>query len=628
MRILRKKNITNQTPVDAALQPAQVELEPVVDHETANAIASKEANEEAAEKNIEASGIQKVADEVVKSIQDPKKDTPAPKTPSLKPYTEAKQVVDRKALGALIKECKEAGRKYRVKKSLEEGFRYVFEEFEDAYPECYFVCHSDEDANNENGYFDTVEDAKAYAEAHPEICCIFKVCGNEEEKVWEKSLEECNKQEVKEDVEEVVVAEETLPETFDGKMDFLAADEDEAIAGYEKILPLIEEESVKEQLTKILEEEKAHKAFLEGVKADHSLVYSHEESKEEDPELVAQEAEVAVIEESKEEEHKVCPDCGKEICECNKQKVEEDAQLKAVSDMADQKQTDEPLNEALLVRYYRDDLPFDKQGKIWISKVGETKGIVVDTATNKPVLFDLSQLADARKFMQDNKLKEKGFSLTAKESDRAKLKAQGASDGSKAVDYSDELLDEAIVSPVSEPEDKEAVPAVDIAGEIKVEGEPEVVPEEDTAVVEITPELDPEAEIDIDSIETFEPTDEIGKKTMTTIKDAGDGAMFAFKDTLKDLYNLKIKVSDLQQLLSSSSDWLLDLLGFNHDSEMEIHPEELPEEPTPVEEPEIVGGEFDEVKPVTDLSTIDINDFDEVDPVDYEEEDEKLFVED
>ena len=59
---------------------------------------------------------------------------------------------------ALIKECKEAGRKYKVSRSLKEGFRYVFEEFEDAFPECYFVCHSDEDANNENGYFDTLED--------------------------------------------------------------------------------------------------------------------------------------------------------------------------------------------------------------------------------------------------------------------------------------------------------------------------------------------------------------------------------------------------------------------------------------------------------------------------------------
>ena len=555
MKILRKKNIIAEASEEKELQPAEVELEPVVDHTTANTLASKEANEKAAEENVEASGIKDVAKEVVDEIQDPKKDTPAPKTPSLKPYTEAKQVVDRKALGALIKECKDAGRKYRVKKSLEEGFRYVFEEFEDDYPECYFVCHSDEDANNENGYFDTLEDAKAYAEAHPEICCIFKVCGNEEEKVYERPLEECNKQEVKEDVEEeVIVAEEELPETFEGKMDFLAADEDEAIAGYEKILPLIEEESVKEQLSKILEEEKAHKAFLEAVKEDHSLVYSHEEAKEEEsePELVAQEADVEVVEESKEEDHAVCPKCGKEaaLCECDKAEIKEE--------VTEEKSAEETITEEVVKE----------------EAVEQTETVTESTEETK----------------------------------------------------TEEQLEEAIVAPVSEPGDEVAVPAADIVGEIKVEEQP--ADDAEVAVVEITPELDPEAEIEIDSIETFEPTDEIGKKTMTTIKDAGEGAMFAFKDTLKDLFNLKIKVSDLQQLLSSSSDWLLDLLGFNEPHEEEIHSEELPEEPVSVEEPEIVGGEFDDVEPVTDLSTIDINDFDEVDPVEYEDEDEKFFVED
>ena len=175
--------------------------------------------------------------------------------------------------------------------------------------------------------------------------------------------------------------------------------------------------------------------------------------------------------------------------------------------------------------------------------------------------------------------------------------------------------------PVDDEEDiipDDAVSAVEISGELGVD-EPE-----------IAPEVEPEAEIEIDHIETYEPTDEVGKRTMTTIKDAGEGAMFAFKDTLKDLFNLKIKVSDLQKLLSDSSDWLLDLLGFNSESadEEEVFSDELPEEPLPVEEPEIVGGEFDEVKPVTDLSTIDINDFDEVEPVEYEEEDEKFFVED
>lgn len=491
MRIPRRKNITNEAVEDTKLVPPEVDLEPVVDHTTANTLASKEANEKKAEENIKESGINKIADEVVKDIQDPKKDTPAPKTPSLKPYTEAKKVVDRKALGELISECKAAGRKYRVKRSLEEGFRYIFEEFEDAYPECYFVCHT-EDENNETGYFDTLEDAKAYAEAHPEICCIFKVCDDEEEKVWdkrelsdfdnvEKPLDECDKKDVTEDVDEEnpVVVEDEVPETFDGKMDFLAKDEQEAIDAYNKVLTLLgdDEANVKEQLNKILDEEIAHRDFLEKVKEDHNLVYEHEHKEE--PELVAQEADIDIVEESKDKE--VCPNCGKEICECDKK------------------------------------------------------------------------------------------------------------------------LEEAIIEPEIEPDfEPEAVPAVDVAGEIEITND--------------KPELDPEAEIEIDSIDTFEPTDEIGKKTMTTIKDAGDGAMFAFKDTLKDLYNLKIKVSDLQQLLSTSSDWLLDLLGFNAQ---------------PVEDHEMVGGAFDDISPVTDLSTADINDFDDVEPVDYdEEEDTNFFVED
>ena len=75
--------------------------------------------------------------------------------------------------------------------------------------------------------------------------------------------------------------EEPKLETFDEQMDFLAKDEQEAIDGYEKVLALVEDEHVKEQLEKILVEEKAHKEFLEKVKKDKSLEYSHEEHEEE-----------------------------------------------------------------------------------------------------------------------------------------------------------------------------------------------------------------------------------------------------------------------------------------------------------------------------------------------------------
>jgi len=61
--------------------------------------------------------------------------------------------------------------------------------------------------------------------------------------------------------------------TFEEQMDFLAADEQEAIEGYEKIINIIADEHVKQQLIEILEEEKAHKNFLEAVKLNPSISY-------------------------------------------------------------------------------------------------------------------------------------------------------------------------------------------------------------------------------------------------------------------------------------------------------------------------------------------------------------------
>ena len=106
----------------------------------------------------------------------------------------------------------------------------------------------------------------------------------------ESKPEECLKEDKEEEIEtetkvEIEEPKETTkePETFDEKMDFLAKDEDEAIAGYEKILATLDEEEdahVIEQLNKILEEERAHKEFLEAVKKDHDLDYSHEHEEE------------------------------------------------------------------------------------------------------------------------------------------------------------------------------------------------------------------------------------------------------------------------------------------------------------------------------------------------------------
>ena len=62
-------------------------------------------------------------------------------------------------------------------------------------------------------------------------------------------------------------------EAFEEQMDFLAKDEQEAIEGYEEVIGVVEDEHVKEQLEKILVEEKVHLAFLEQVKQDPSVNY-------------------------------------------------------------------------------------------------------------------------------------------------------------------------------------------------------------------------------------------------------------------------------------------------------------------------------------------------------------------
>ena len=83
--------------------------------------------------------------------------------------------------------------------------------------------------------------------------------------------------------------EVTIKSTFEEQMDFLAADEQEAIDGYDRIIELVEDEHVKEQLMKIKTEEIAHKEFLEKVKEDRGLEYTEPlepEKVEEDIETV------------------------------------------------------------------------------------------------------------------------------------------------------------------------------------------------------------------------------------------------------------------------------------------------------------------------------------------------------
>lgn len=73
-----------------------------------------------------------------------------------------------------------------------------------------------------------------------------------------------------------------MPKTFEEAMDFLAKDEEEAIKGYEEVIAQMTDEHVIEQLTKILIEEKAHKAYLEKAKKDRSAVYEEPLPEEEE----------------------------------------------------------------------------------------------------------------------------------------------------------------------------------------------------------------------------------------------------------------------------------------------------------------------------------------------------------
>lgn len=81
-------------------------------------------------------------------------------------------------------------------------------------------------------------------------------------------------------------------ESLDDMLDFLAADEQEAIDGYDLVLGQIEDEHIKEELIKLKTEEQAHKDFLETLKEDPTAVYvdPFAEDKGEDEEPVDDES--------------------------------------------------------------------------------------------------------------------------------------------------------------------------------------------------------------------------------------------------------------------------------------------------------------------------------------------------
>lgn len=74
-----------------------------------------------------------------------------------------------------------------------------------------------------------------------------------------------------------------MDEKLKEKLDFLAKDEEEAIAGYDKIIAELGESPIVEQLKKIRDEEQAHLDFLNEAKENPDLEY-------EDPAHEAEEA--------------------------------------------------------------------------------------------------------------------------------------------------------------------------------------------------------------------------------------------------------------------------------------------------------------------------------------------------
>lgn len=133
-----------------------------------------------------------------------------------------------------------------------------------------------------------------------------------EAEVEEAPAEEAPVEEVAEEpaAEEAPVEEEAIeevPADFEGQMDFLAKDEQEAIDGYEAVIAQVEDEHVAAELEKIETEEQAHKDFLDAVKEDPTIEYVEPlDDSAKEKELPQEEAEIDVaIEEPVEEDTNV-----------------------------------------------------------------------------------------------------------------------------------------------------------------------------------------------------------------------------------------------------------------------------------------------------------------------------------
>ena len=156
-------------------------------------------------------------------------------------------VVDRKDLAKRINEAKKNGLTFKVSRSQKEGFRYDFKVLNEDYLK--------KDAGD------------------PDVNCSAFNKATTINSLSESTKEEPNDENIEKDVEI-----KDLPDTFEGKIDFLLEDEEEAIEGYDNVIAALSEdedlENVVSQLETIRDEEIAHKEFLQQVKEDINATYN------------------------------------------------------------------------------------------------------------------------------------------------------------------------------------------------------------------------------------------------------------------------------------------------------------------------------------------------------------------
>ena len=175
---------------------------------------------------------------------------------------------------------------------------------------CYELTPKKECIKTEAGYF-CPHCAKELKEA------------KEDEDPFDLDFDDVEDEEESEEKQEEVKEE---PKSYEELIDFLIADEDEAIKGYDKVLAQLDDKHVIEELNKVRTEEVAHKEFLEKIKEDKTAIYVEPL----EPEEVEKETEEETdLEESKKESSSkkdLKEDIEKEIKDylayCEKEKIE------------------------------------------------------------------------------------------------------------------------------------------------------------------------------------------------------------------------------------------------------------------------------------------------------------------